>query len=63
MEKLRRYKVLIEIIIVAVLITVIALKDMKIDKLENKLAIKETENLNLKKVMASEGLIPQSFVK
>ena len=54
---------LIEIIIVAVLITVIALKDIKIDKLENKLILKETENLNLKKVMASEGLIPQSFVK
>ena len=53
---------LIEIIIVAVL-TVIALKDMKIDKLENRLNIKENENLNLKKVMASEGLIPQSFVK
>ena len=62
MEKLRRYKV-IEIIIVAALITVIALKDMKIDKLENRLNIKEAENLNLKKVMASEGLIPQSFVK
>lgn len=60
---MRRYKVLIEIIIVAVLITVIALKDMKIDKLENRLNIKENENLNLKKVMASEGLIPQSFVK
>ena len=54
---------LIEILIVAVLIIVIALKDMKIDKLENRLNIKETENLNLKKVMASEGLIPQSFVK
>lgn len=54
---------LIEIIIVAVLITVIALKNMKIDKLENKLEIKEAENLNLKKVMASEGLIPQRFVK
>ena len=63
MEKLRRYKVLIEIIIVAVLITVIALKDMKIDKLENKLILKETENLNLKKVMAGEGLIPKKFVK
>lgn len=59
---MRRYKV-IEIIIVAVLIIVIALKDMRIDKLENKLNIKETENLNLKKVMASEGLIPESFVK
>lgn len=54
---------MIEIIIVAALIIVIALKDMRIDKLENKLEIKETENLNLKKVMASEGLIPQSFVK
>ena len=62
MEKLRRYKV-IEIIIVAVLIIVIALKNMKIDKLENRLNIKETENLNLKKVMASEGLIPKNFVK
>lgn len=59
---MRRYKV-IEIIIVAALITVIALKDMKIDKLENRLNIKETENLNLKKVMASEGLIPKKFVK
>ncbi len=54
---------LIEILIVAALITVIVLKDMKIDKLENKLNIKETENLNLKKVMASEGLIPKNFVK
>lgn len=54
---------LIEIIIVAVLIIVIALKNMKIDKLENRLNIKETENLNLKKVMASEGLIPKNFVK
>lgn len=62
MEKLRRYKV-IEIIILAALITVIALKDIKIDKLENRLNIKETENLNLKKVMASEGLIPKNFVK
>lgn len=60
---MRRYKVLIEILIVAVLITVIALKNMKIDKLENKLEIKEAENLNLKKVMASEGLIPKKFVK
>lgn len=60
---MRRYKVLIEILIVAVLIIVIALKDMKIDKLENRLNIKETENLNLKKVMASEGLIPINFVK
>lgn len=54
---------MIEIIIVAVLIIVIALKNMKIDKLENRLNIKETENLNLKKVMASEGLIPKNFVK
>ena len=54
---------LIEIIIVAVLIIVIALKNIKIDKLKNKLEIKETENLNLKKVMASEGLIPKNFVK
>ncbi len=54
---------MIETIIVAALIAVIALKDMKIDKLENRLNIKETENLSLKKVMASEGLIPQSFVK
>lgn len=60
---MRRYKVLIEILIVAALITVIALKDMKINKLENRLNIKETENLNLKKVMASEGLIPRNFVK
>lgn len=60
---MRRYKVLIEIIIVAVLIIVIALKDMKIDELENRLNIKETENLSLKKVMASEGLIPKNFVK
>ena len=60
---MRRYKVLIEIIIVAVLITVIAFKNMKIDELENRLNIKETENLNLKKVMASEGLIPRNFVK
>ena len=36
---------------------------MKIDKLENRLNIKETENLNLKKVMAGEGLIPKKFVK
>lgn len=54
---------MIEIIIVAALITVIALKDIKIDKLENKLILKETENLNLKKVMAGEGLIPKKFVK
>ena len=54
---------LIEIIIVAVLIIVIALKNIKIDKLKNKLEIKETENLNLKKVMAGEGLIPKNFVK
>ena len=54
---------MIEIIIVAALITVIALKNMKIDELENRLNIKETENLSLKKVMASEGLIPKKFVK
>jgi predicted Holliday junction resolvase-like endonuclease len=53
----------IVIFIVVALITVIALKDIKIDKLKNKLEIKETENLNLKKVMASEGLIPKKFVK
>ena len=40
---------LIEIIIVAVLIIVIALKNIKIDKLKNKLEIKETENLNQRK--------------
>lgn len=54
---------MIIIFIVVALITVIALKDIKIDKLKNKLEIKETENLNLKKVMASEGLIPKKFVK
>lgn len=54
---------MIVIFIVVALITVIALKDIKIDKLKNKLEIKETENLNLKKVMASEGLIPKKFVK
>lgn len=35
---------MIEILIVAALIIVIALKDMKINKLENRLNIKETEN-------------------
>lgn len=54
---------MIEIIILAILIIILALKDMKINKLENRLNIKETENLNLKKVMASEGLIPINFVK
>ena len=54
---------MIIIFIVVALITVIALKDIKIDKLKNKLEIKETENLNLKKVMAGEGLIPKKFVK
>lgn len=54
---------MIIIFIVVALIIVLVLKDIKINNLKNELDIKATENLNLKKVMASEGLIPKKFVK
>lgn len=54
---------MIEILIVAALIIVIALKDMKIKKLKDKIEILESSNLTLKRVMSDEGLIPNKYVK
>lgn len=54
---------MIEIIIVAALIIVIALKDMKINKLKDKIERLESSNLTLKRVMSDEGLIPKKYVK
>ena len=53
----------IEIIILAILIIILALKDMKINKLKDKIERLESSNLTLKRVMADEGLIPIKYVK
>lgn len=54
---------LIEIIILAILIIILALKDMKINKLKDKIERLESSNLTLKRVMSDEGLIPREYVK
>lgn len=54
---------LIEIIILAILIIILALKDMKINKLKDKIERLESSNLTLKRVMSDEGLIPIKYVK
>lgn len=52
------------IFVFAILLLVMCvLKDLKIDSLETKLMIKETENKSLKKVLFENDLIPERFVK
>lgn len=52
------------IFIFAILLLVMCvLKDLKIDSLETKLMIKETENKSLKRVLFENDLIPERFVK
>ncbi len=50
------------IIIFVILIFIIAMKDAKIEELEDKNNLLKTENTCLKKAMAQEGLIPKRFV-
>lgn len=45
------------------LLVMCVLKDLKIDSLETKLMIKETENKSLKRVLFENDLIPERFVK
>lgn len=53
-----------EIIIMGlVMLLICAYKDVKIIELEDKLAIKESENLSLKRAMYENDLIPEEFVK
>ncbi len=52
------------IFVFAILLLVMCvLKDLKIDSLETKLMIKETENKSLKRVLFENDLIPERFVK
>lgn len=52
------------IFVFAILLFVMCvLKDLKIDGLETKLMIKETENKSLKRVLFENDLIPERFVK
>lgn len=54
---------IVSIIIVGLLIVIIAIKDVKNDKLEDKISLLELENKSLKIVMAENGLIPERFAK
>ena len=52
------------IFVFAILLLVMCvLKDLKIDSLETKLMIKETENKSLRRVLFENDLIPERFVK
>lgn len=52
------------IFVFAILLFVMCvLKDLKIDSLETKLMIKETENKSLRRVLFENDLIPERFVK
>ena len=52
------------IFVFAILLLVMCvLKDLKIDSLETKLMIKETENKSLRRVLFENDLIPERFIK
>lgn len=52
------------IFVFAILLLVMCvLKDLKIDSLETKLMIQETENKSLRRVLFENDLIPERFVK
>lgn len=55
---------MIEAIIMGlVMLLICAYKDVKIEELKEKIAIKESENLSLKRVMYENDLIPGEYVR
>lgn len=54
---------IVQILIIALLITLLAIKDIKIRKLQQQLEIRKSENLSLKRILAENNLIPKKFVK
>lgn len=54
---------IIQILIIALLIILLAIKNIKIKELQEQLKIRKSENLSLKRILAENGLIPKKFVK
>lgn len=54
---------MLEIITIIIAIIIITIENLKIQKLEEKLEIKTSQNLSLKRVLAENDLIPWKYVK
>lgn len=54
---------MLEIITIVIAIIIITIENLKIQKLEEKLEIKTSQNLSLKRVLAENDLIPWEYVK